>query len=65
MLVLSRKKDEKIILKVPGVNDISLTVVKIDSQNRVRIGIDADKAVVVLRAELEEGPQALVTTEVG
>ncbi len=53
MLVLSRKKDEKIILRVPGQGDIEITVVRIDSQNKVRIGIEADKQVVVLRSELE------------
>lgn len=54
MLVLSRKKDEKIILKVPGFkNDIEITVVRIDNHNRVRLGIQADKEIIVLRSELE------------
>ena len=53
MLVLSRKKDEKIILKVPGREDIEITVVRIDNHNRVRIGIDAEKEVLVLRSELQ------------
>lgn len=52
MLVLSRKTDETIILKVPGHEDIRLTVVRIDNRNKVRIGIDADKDVVVIRSEL-------------
>lgn len=54
MLVLSRKKDETIIVKIPGKEDIRLTVVKIDNLNKVRIGVEADKEVVILRAELEE-----------
>jgi carbon storage regulator CsrA len=54
MLVLSRKPDEKITCKVPGQKDIVITVVRIDRQNRVRIGIEADKEVVVLRSELED-----------
>ena len=53
MLVLSRKQDETIVLKIPGREDIHLTVVRIDNRNKVRIGIDADKDVVVLRSELE------------
>ena len=53
MLVLSRKKDEKIIIKVPGREDIEITVVRIDNHNRVRIGIDAEKEVLVLRSELQ------------
>ena len=53
MLVLSRKKDEKIILRVPGREDIEITVVRIDNHNRVRIGIDAEKEVLVLRSELQ------------
>ena len=52
MLVLSRKKDEAIIMRVPGHDDIRLTVVRIDNMNKVRIGVEADKDVVILRSEL-------------
>lgn len=54
MLVLSRKKDESIIVRMPGHEDVRLTVVRIDNMNKVRIGVEADKEVVILRAELEE-----------
>lgn len=54
MLVLSRKKDESIIVRVPGHEDVKLTVVRVDNMNKVRIGVEADKDVVILRAELEE-----------
>jgi carbon storage regulator CsrA len=37
--------------------DIKITVVRIDNRNKVRIGIEADKEITVLRQEL--------TTEVG
>lgn len=57
MLVLSRKKDETIILKGPNMEDIKITVVRIDNRNKVRIGIEAVKEITVLREEL--------TTEVG
>lgn len=50
MLVLSRKKDEKIILKT-GDEEIVLTVVRIDA-NKVRIGIKAGSEVTILREEL-------------
>ena len=53
MLVLSRKKDEKIILKVPDMRDIMITIVRIDNKNKVRIGIEADKEITVLRSELD------------
>jgi carbon storage regulator CsrA len=53
MLVLSRKKDEKIILKCPDMADIMITIVRIDNKNRVRIGIEADKDITVLRSELD------------
>jgi len=53
MLVLSRKKDEVIILKQPGQEDIRITVVRIDNRNKVRLGIEADKKVTVIRSELE------------
>jgi carbon storage regulator CsrA len=54
MLVLSRKKDEKIILRTPGNPDISITVVRIDSHNRVRLGIEANENVLILRSELDK-----------
>ena len=57
MLVLSRKKDETILLKLPGVQEpIAITVVRIDNNNRVRLGIQASKDVIVLRSELENTP---------
>ena len=52
MLVLSRKKDETIILKAPNMEDIKITVVRIDNKNKVRIGIEAEKEIMVLREEL-------------
>ena len=54
MLVLSRKKDETIIVRIPGREDIKLTVVRIDNLNKVRIGVEADKDVVILRSDLDE-----------
>lgn len=53
MLVLSRKKDEKILLKVggDGAEEIELTVVRIDA-NKVRLGIQAGASVTILRSEL-------------
>lgn len=53
MLVLSRKKDEQIILKGENFKDIKITVVRIDNYNKVRIGIEADQGVSILRSELE------------
>ena len=52
MLVLSRKKDETIILKIPNMEDIKITIVRIDNRNKVRIGIEAEKEITVLRSEL-------------
>jgi carbon storage regulator CsrA len=63
MLVLSRKKDEKIILKVPGREDIEITVVRIDNHNRVRIGINAEKEIIVLRSELQDNKAETIPLE--
>ena len=52
MLVLSRKKDETILLKTSNNEDIRITVVKIDNKNKVRIGIEAPREVTVVRSEL-------------
>lgn len=54
MLVLSRKKDESILLQIDGQPDIKITVVRVDNLNKVRLGIEADKEVTVLRSELLE-----------
>jgi carbon storage regulator CsrA len=54
MLVLSRKKDETIILRGPNMDDIRITVVRIDNKNKVRIGIEAEKEITVLRSELSK-----------
>lgn len=54
MLVLSRKKDEQIIIQVPGLEEpIVLTIVRIDNRNKVRIGIEAPKKVSIVRSELQ------------
>ncbi len=57
MLVLSRKKDEQIVLKGPNMEDIRITVVRID-HNKVRVGIEAQKEITVLRSELETTPRS-------
>jgi carbon storage regulator len=58
MLVLSRKKDEQIVLKRENMEDIRITVVRID-HNKVRVGIEAEKDVIVLRSELETRTEVL------
>lgn len=59
MLVLSRKRDEKILLKVgDSEQNIEITVVRIDA-NKVRLGIQAGDSVTILRSELLETPKAI------
>jgi len=53
MLVLSRKRDEKILLRTEQGDQIELTVVRIDN-NKVRLGINAGNSVTILRSELVE-----------
>ena len=54
MLVLSRKTNEKILFHIQGIeNPIELTVIRIDN-NKVRLGIQADQDITVLRSELAE-----------
>ena len=63
MLVLSRKKDESIVIKRDGQQDIKITVVKIDNRNKVRLGIEADKQTIVLRSELEDRDEKISLAE--
>jgi carbon storage regulator CsrA len=54
MLVLSRKKDESIVLSSPDLDEeIKIVVVNIDTKNRVKIGIEANKNVKIVRQELK------------
>lgn len=57
--MLSRKLDEKIVLKTDDGEQIELTVVRIDN-NKVRIGIDANKNVAILRSEIMENDPKFV-----
>lgn len=52
MLVLTRKLNESIVIKVPG-SDIIITVVRMEG-GQVRLGIDAPRDIPVIRAELLE-----------
>lgn len=61
MLVLSRKKDETIILKQENQPDIRITIVRIDNRNKVRVGVEAAPEVTVLREELEVVPHKAVS----
>ena len=56
MLVLSRKESEKIILG----DDIVLTIVRV-SGDRVRLGIQSPKDMLILRHELENQGLAVET----
>jgi carbon storage regulator len=56
MLVLSRKRDEKIQLKVGDTQEIiEITVVRIEP-NKVRLGIQAGENISILRSELVKEP---------
>jgi carbon storage regulator CsrA len=53
MLVLSRKRGQTIVIEVPGLREkIRVSVVRIKG-SVVRIGIEADPAAQIVRAELE------------
>lgn len=45
-------------MRIPGHEDIKLTVVRIDNMNKVRIGVEADKDVVILRSELDSSSKS-------
>ena len=51
MLILSRKEDEAIIIKLPNGDQIDVIVTQING-NHVRVGVDADDSVEIIREEL-------------
>jgi carbon storage regulator CsrA len=54
MLVLSRRTDETIILRVPNYPPITLTVVEVRAlRGRVRLGITAPRDTTIHRAEID------------
>jgi carbon storage regulator CsrA len=55
MLVLSRKIDERIMLTIPGFDDVVITIVDIrthDGTPKVRVGIDAPESIRIMREEV-------------
>ena len=55
MLVLSRKQGEQIVIVADG-REIVLTVVEFRSYGKVRLGIEADKDVIINRKEIHKAP---------
>lgn len=51
MLVLSRKKDEDILVKTPEGRVVTIRVVEIVG-DKVRLGFEADECVAIVRTEL-------------
>jgi len=51
MLVLSRKKDEFIVIRPPGCEEITIVVIEIRG-DKVRLGINAPREVPVHRKEV-------------
>jgi carbon storage regulator CsrA len=54
MLVISRKKNEAVLLKLGGV-EVRVSVVSVGEGGRVKLGFQAPLSVVVVREELEDG----------
>ncbi len=53
MLVLSRKKDETIVMTLPSGDEITVTLV---DGHRVKVGIDSPQSVRIRRGELPFEP---------
>lgn len=61
-LVLGRRRDESIVLRIPGLGDITILVTDIIERTRhraasVRLLVAAPDAVKILRSELPEAKQ--------
>lgn len=51
MLILYRRTNEEIVLKIPGYSDVTLKFLRCDN-NSVRLGIEAEKRILIMRSEL-------------
>lgn len=58
MLVLDRKREEEILLRVPGRQEPIVVKVLWVGERRVRLGVAADADIEILRKELVEGGDA-------
>jgi len=57
MLVLSRKVEERIFLRVPNrENPVVIQILRITEDGKVRIGISADRDMEITREELLNDP---------
>ena len=56
MLILTRKPGQSLIISVPGYSPIEVLVTS-TSKGSVKLGIDADRDINVVRAELKTQPQ--------
>lgn len=67
MLILTRQVDDRIIIRVPGLNDpITIMVVEITRYKgcpQVKLGIAAPKYVAVHREEIDNHPEGTMTIE--
>lgn len=53
MLVLSRREGERVTVNIPGrKNSITFTVIRIVKGGWMRVGVEADKDVIIKREEL-------------
>lgn len=51
MLILYRRTNEEIVLKIPGYSDVTLKFLRCEN-NSVRLGIEAEKRILIMRSEL-------------
>lgn len=54
MLVLDRKREQEVLIRVPGREPIVVKVLNI-GEKRIRLGFAADADIEILRKELTEG----------
>ena len=64
MLILSRKKNESIILTPPGDNGSARVIVVQIAGDKIRLGIESPRDWVVQRGELHEPPDEEAGTSV-
>lgn len=54
MLYLTRKKGQSVLLKIPGYEDVVITISKVDRAGGVQMGFMAEESIEIIRDDVKK-----------